>query len=239
MQGEQARKNVMSNVSHDLRTPITAIRGYAELMLSSGDRLSPAQREGYLTNIVRRSEQMERIVSDIMELTRMEASNAEFNFSDISLCEMLDEVTMMYSMDLEGTKKHITLDIPEDDALMIKGDPRKISRVFENLVSNAINYTGEEALIAIKAWRTGADLPIDKQNIHVTVSDNGIGIPEDSISRIFDRFYRAKNSGINIKGTGLGLAIVKLICDKHEAKITVTSKIGVGTTFEVVFNATY
>ena len=239
MQGEQARKNVMSNVSHDLRTPITAIRGYAELMLSSGDRLSPEQREGYLTNIVRRSEQMERIVSDIMELTRMEASDSEFNFSDISLCEMLDEVTMMYSMDLEGTKKHITLDIPEDDALMIKGDPRKVSRVFENLVSNAINYTGEEALIAIKAWRTGSDLPIDKQNIHVTVSDNGIGIPEDSLSRIFDRFYRAKNSGVNIKGTGLGLAIVKLICDKHEAKITVKSKIGVGTTFEVVFNATY
>ncbi|MBR3465199.1 MAG: ATP-binding protein, partial [Clostridiales bacterium] len=112
-------------------------------------------------------------------------------------------------------------------------------RVFENLVSNAINYTGEEALIAIKAWRAGADLPIDKQKIHVTVSDNGIGIPEESISRIFDRFYRAKNSGINIKGTGLGLAIVKLICDKHEAVITVKSKIGVGTTFEVVFNATY
>ena len=239
MQGEQARKNVMSNVSHDLRTPITAIRGYAELMLSSGDRLSPEQREGYLTNIVRRSEQMERIVSDIMELTRMEASDSEFNFSDISLCEMLDEVTMMYSMDLEGTKKHITLDIPEDDSLIVKGDPRKISRVFENLVSNAINYTGEEALIAIKAWRAGADLPIDKQKIHVTVSDNGIGIPEESISRIFDRFYRAKNSGINIKGTGLGLAIVKLICDKHEAVITVKSKIGVGTTFEVVFNATY
>ena len=239
MEGEQARKNVMSNVSHDLRTPITAIRGYAELMLSSGERLSPEQREGYLTNIVRRSEQMERIVSDIMELTRMEASDSEFIFSDVSLCEMLDEVTMMYSMDLEGTKKRISLDIPEDDALIVKGDPRKLSRVFENLVSNAINYTGEEAQISIKAWRTGADQPIDKQNIHVTVSDNGIGIPEESISRIFDRFYRAKNSGINIKGTGLGLAIVKLICDKHEAKITVKSKIGVGTTFEVVFNATY
>ncbi len=238
LEGEQARKNVLSNVSHDLRTPITAIRGYAELILSSGDRLSPEQKEAYLTNIVRRSEQMERIVSDIMELTRMEASDAEFVFSDVSLCEMLDEDTMMYLMDLEGTKKHLTLEIPDDDALMIKGDPRKLSRVFENLVSNAINYTGEEALIAIKAWRTGADLPIEKQNIHVTVSDNGIGIPEDSQSRIFDRFYRAKNSGVNIKGTGLGLAIVKLICDKHEAKITVKSRIGIGTTFEVVFKAT-
>ena len=238
MEGEQARKNVLSNVSHDLRTPITAIRGYAELILSSGDRLGPEQKEAYLTNIVRRSEQMERIVSDIMELTRMEASDAEFIFSDVSLCEMLDEVTMMYSMDLDGSNKHISLDIPEDDALIVKGDPRKLSRVFENLVSNSINYTGDEAQIAIKAWRTGADLPIEKQKIHVTVSDNGIGIPEDSLSRIFDRFYRAKNSGVNIKGTGLGLAIVKLICDKHDAKITVKSQIGIGTTFEVIFNAT-
>ena len=238
MEGEQARKNVLSNVSHDLRTPITAIRGYAELILSSGDRLGPEQKEAYLTNIVRRSEQMERIVSDIMELTRMEASDAEFIFSDVSLCEMLDEVTMMYSMDLDGSNKHISLDIPEDDALIVKGDPRKLSRVFENLVSNSINYTGDEAQITIKAWRTGADLPIDKQKIHVTVSDNGIGIPEDSLSRIFDRFYRAKNSGVNIKGTGLGLAIVKLICDKHDAKITVKSQIGIGTTFEVIFNAT-
>ena len=238
MEGEQARKNVLSNVSHDLRTPITAIRGYAELILSSGDRLGPDQKEAYLTNIVRRSEQMERIVSDIMELTRMEASDAEFIFSDVSLCEMLDEVTMMYSMDLDGSNKHISLDIPEDDALIVKGDPRKLSRVFENLVSNSINYTGDEAQIAIKAWRTGADLPIEKQKIHVTVSDNGIGIPEDSLSRIFDRFYRAKNSGVNIKGTGLGLAIVKLICDKHDAKITVKSQIGIGTTFEVIFNAT-
>lgn len=239
MQGEQARKNVMSNVSHDLRTPITAIRGYAELMLSSGDRLEKAQRDAYLTNIVRRSEQMERIVSDIMELTRIEASDVEFNYSDVALSEMLDEVTMMYQMDLEGSKKHIKLEIPDDDLLLIKADPRRVSRVFENLISNAINYTGEEALITIKAWRTGADLAIDKQKIHVSVSDNGIGIPEESIPRIFDRFYRAKNSGVNIKGTGLGLAIVKLICEKHEADISVQSKIGVGTTFEVVFNAIY
>ena len=102
LEGEVARKNVLSNVSHDLRTPITAIRGYAELLLSAQDTLSLEQRNSYLSNIVRRSEQMERIVSDIMELTRMESSDSDFHFTSVSIAEMLDELVVMYSMDLEA-----------------------------------------------------------------------------------------------------------------------------------------
>lgn len=237
LEGEAARKNVLSNVSHDLRTPITAIRGYAELMLSAQDNLSLDQRNNYLSNIVRRSEQMERIVADIMELTRMESSEAEFQFTSVSISEMLDELVMMYSMDLEDTNKHLSLDVPARDSLIAKADPAKLSRVFENLISNAINYTGPDAQITIKAWRTGETSHIATQKIHITVTDNGIGIPEQDIPRIFDRFYRAHNSGVNIKGTGLGLAIVKLIIDKHDAQITVTSKLGEGTTFEVILAA--
>jgi len=237
-EGEQARKNVLSNVSHDLRTPITAIRGYSELMLTS-EGMDEDQKRTYLTNIVRRSEQMERIVSDIVELTRMEASDAEFMFTDLSISEMLDELVTMYSLDLEGTGKHLSIDIPEDDLLIVKADPKKFSRVFENLISNSINYTHDEAEIVVKAWRTGKELPVTEQKIHISVKDNGVGIPPDEQSRIFDRFYRAKNSGINIKGTGLGLAIVKLICDRHNADIRVTSDIGKGTEFEVTMDATY
>ena len=239
LEGEAARKNVLSNVSHDLRTPITAIRGYAELMLSAQDNLSLEQRNSYLSNIVRRSEQMERIVADIMELTRMESSEAEFRFTSVSISEMLDELVMMYSMDLEDSNKHLSLDVPARDSLIAKADPAKLSRVFENLISNAINYTGPDAQITIKAWRTGETAHIATQKIHITVTDNGIGIPEQDIPRIFDRFYRAHNSGVNIKGTGLGLAIVKLIIDKHDAEITVTSKLGEGTTFEVILAAAY
>lgn len=239
LEGEAARKNVLSNVSHDLRTPITAIRGYAELMISAQDNLTLEQRNSYLANIVRRSEQMERIVSDIMELTRMESSEAEFQFTSVSISEMLDELVIMYSMDLEDTKKTLSLELPPRDSLIADADPAKISRVFENLISNAINYTGPEASIVIKAWRTGDSAHIATQKIHITVEDNGIGIPEQDISKIFDRFYRAHNSGVNIKGTGLGLAIVKLIIDKHDAQISVRSKLGVGTTFEVVLRAGY
>lgn len=239
LEGEAARKNVLSNVSHDLRTPITAIRGYAELMINAQDNFTLEQRNSYLANIVRRSEQMERIVSDIMELTRMESSETEFQFTSVSIAEMLDELVMMYSMDLEDTKKNLSLDLPMRDSLIVKADPAKLSRVFENLISNAINYTGPEAEIVIKAWRTGETKNIATQKIHISVEDNGIGIPEQDIQRIFDRFYRAHNSGVNIKGTGLGLAIVKLICDKHDAEINVTSTLGKGTKFEVVLAASY
>ena len=239
LEGEAARKNVLSNVSHDLRTPITAIRGYAELMINAQDNFTLEQRNSYLANIVRRSEQMERIVSDIMELTRMESSETEFQFTSVSIAEMLDELVMMYSMDLEDTQKNLSLDLPMRDSLIVKADPAKFSRVFENLISNAINYTGPEANIVIKAWRTGETSHIATQKIHITVEDNGIGIPEQDIPRIFDRFYRAHNSGVNIKGTGLGLAIVKLICDKHDAEINVTSTLGQGTKFEVILAASY
>ena len=239
LEGEAARKNVLSNVSHDLRTPITAIRGYAELMINAQDNFTLEQRNSYLANIVRRSEQMERIVSDIMELTRMESSETEFQFTSVSIAEMLDELVMMYSMDLEDTKKNLSLDLPMRDSLIVKADPAKLSRVFENLISNAINYTGPEADIVIKAWRTGETKNIATQKVHISVEDNGIGIPEQDIPRIFDRFYRAHNSGVNIKGTGLGLAIVKLICDKHDAEINVTSTLGKGTRFEVVLSASY
>ena len=239
MENEQARKNVLSNVSHDLRTPITAIRGYAELILTAGPSMADENRKNYLLNIIRRSQQMERIISDIVELTRLESNANEFQFTDVSLCELLDEICMMYEADLENTKKKITLEIPDDDPLLVKADPKKLSRVFENLISNAINYTFEEAEIRVSAWREGKDLDVASQTVCIDVRDNGIGIPENEIPMVFDRFYRAKNSGQNIKGTGIGLSIVKTIIDRHGASITVESTIGSGTVFHIVMKAAY
>lgn len=235
---EEARKNVMSNVSHDLRTPITAIRGYTELLIKGNATMSEEQKFSYLNNILKRSQQMERIVSDIVEISKMEASNFEFNFMDISINELLDEIYMLYSADL-NEKKKLTLSIPEDDLMIVKADPKRINRVFENLISNSLNYTNDDALIEIKAWRENSDKPLGEQEIHITIADNGIGIPPDEIERIFDRFYRAKNSGQNIKGTGLGLAIVKMIIDNHNAKISVESEIGIGTTFHIIMKPSY
>ena len=146
---------------------------------------------------------------------------------------------MLYTSDLRNSDKKIVIDMPDDDLLITKADPKRISRVFENLISNAINYSKEEALIEIKAWRSGSDLPLPEQRIHVTVKDNGIGIPPEEIDHIFDRFYRAKNSGQNIKGTGLGLSIVKMIIEKHDAEISVESVLGEYTIFHVILKPTY
>ena len=239
MENEAARKNVLSNVSHDLRTPITAIRGYTELLLTSGERMNEAQRTNYLNNIIKRATQMEQIISDIVELTRLESNSNEFQFTDVSISELLDELCMMYESDLEHTKKTLSLSIPETDPLIVRADPKKISRVFENLISNAINYTFEEAEIKVKAWREGDSKDLSSQVIKIDIIDNGIGIHENENANIFDRFYRAKNSGQNIKGTGIGLSIVKTIIDHHDAQITVESTIGMGTTFHITMKATY
>ena len=237
LENEQARKNVLSNVSHDLRTPITAIRGYAEILLSPSANMNPSQQQNYLRNIIRRAEQMEQIISDIVELTRLESNTNEFQFIDISVTELLDEICMMYEADLQETKKEFTVDLPDDDLLFIKGDPKKLSRVFENLISNAINYTYDEAKIEVRAWRREADKQTPYETINIDIKDNGIGIPENEIPMIFDRFYRAKNSGKNIKGTGIGLSIVKTIIDRHDATISVDSAIGKGTTFHIELKA--
>lgn len=239
LENEEARKNVLSNVSHDLRTPVTAIRGYAELLSTARKNMKDEQIDNYLTNIIKRSQQMERIVADIVELTRMESNSNEFSFTDVSMAELLDELYMLYEGDLHGTSKRLTLDLPEDDLLIVKADPKKISRVFENLISNAINYTYDEALIKVRAWRSDADKPVSDQRVHIEISDNGIGIPEEEIAKVFDRFYRAKNSGQNIKGTGLGLSIVKTIIEHHDADISVESRLGSGTTFHIVMKASF
>lgn len=237
LENEQARKNVLSNVSHDLRTPITAIRGYAEILLSPSANMNDTQKENYLRNIIRRAEQMEHIISDIVELTRLESTPNEFQFIDVSITELLDEICMMYEADLESTKKELIVELPEDDLLFVKADPKKLSRVFENLISNAVNYTYDEAKITVKAWREEANQKTPYETVRIDIIDNGIGIPDNEIPMIFDRFYRAKNSGKNIKGTGIGLSIVKTIIDRHNATISVESAIGKGTSFHIVMKA--
>ena len=180
---------------------------------------------------------MEHIISDIVELTRLESTPNEFQFIDVSITELLDEICMMYEADLESTKKELIVELPEDDLLFVKADPKKLSRVFENLISNAVNYTYDEAKITVKAWREEANQKTPYETVRIDIIDNGIGIPDNEIPMIFDRFYRAKNSGKNIKGTGIGLSIVKTIIDRHNATISVESAIGKGTSFHIVMKA--
>lgn len=237
LENEEARKKVMSNVSHDLRTPITAIRGYIELMLNAKEPLSREQEVQYLSNMHTRSVQMEQLISDLVQLTRMESENDTLEMMPISIKEMVQDLYQLYHAECEGTDKVIRFHAPEDDDLLIEGDPKKLLRVFENIIVNAMKYTHDDGQIDITCHRYEDPAMLGGNAVEVLIKDNGVGIPANEVPYVFDRFYRAENSGINKTGSGLGLSIVKSVMDKHGGKIWVESEEGKGSEFHIVFKA--
>ncbi len=237
LENEEARKKMMSNVSHDLRTPITAIRGYVELMLNAKEPLSRDQEVQYLNNMHTRSVQMEQLISDLVQLTRMESENDTIEKMPISIKEMVGELYQLYHAECEGTEKIVTFSAPSDDDLYIDGDPKKLIRVFENIIVNAMKYTKEDGRIDIICHRYDDPAMLDGNAVEVLVKDNGVGIPANEVPYVFDRFYRAENSGINKTGSGLGLSIVKSVMNKHGGKIWAESEEGKGSEFHIVFRA--
>lgn len=237
IENEETRKKMLSNVSHDLRTPITAIRGYVELMLNAKEPLPKEQEIQYLNNIHTRSTQMEQLISDLVQLTRLESENDKLDIMPISIKDMVRDLFNLYHAECEGTNKVITFQAPDDDDLLIDGDAKKLLRVFENIIVNAMKYTREDGRIQIICHRYDDPAMLDGNAVEVIVKDNGVGIPENEVPYVFDRFYRAENSGINRTGSGLGLSIVKSVMDKHGGKIWVESEEGKGSEFHIVFRA--
>ena len=237
LENEEARKKMMSNVSHDLRTPITAIRGYVELMMNAKEPLPREQELQYLSNMHTRSVQMEQLISDLVQLTRMESENDTIELMPISIKEMVGDLYQLYHAECEGSEKVISFHAPEDDDLLIEGDPKKLLRVFENIIVNAMKYTHDDGKIDITCHRYKDPAMLGGNAVEVIIKDNGVGIPENEVPYVFDRFYRAENSGINKTGSGLGLSIVKSVVDKHGGKIWVESEEGVGSEFHIVFKA--
>jgi len=236
LENEDARKKMMSNVSHDLRTPITAIRGYIELLLRAGNEFPAETRETYLKNMHTRCMQMEQLIEDLMQLTRLESGEVIGEMETLSLSEIISSLYDLYESESQHEGKKINLSLPKGDPLLVKGDPNNLLRVFDNLLVNALRYTGENADIRIEAFRE--KIEPEGEVIHIVVSDNGCGIPEAEIPYVFDRFYRASNSSIMKNGTGLGLAIVRSIIKKHSGQVWVDSREGVGSTFHVKLPAT-
>lgn len=235
LKNEEARKKMMSNVSHDLRTPITAIRGYIELIMNMKGKTTKQNLEAYLNNMHIRSVQMEQLIDDLVQLTRLESDNADMMSQAVSLRDMIENLHELYVMECEGTNKKITLDLPDNDSLMIMGDPNRLLRVIENIIVNGLRYTEENGEIDIRAFREAALL--GGESIHLIFRDNGIGIPPAELPYIFDRFYRATNASVHKNGSGLGLSIVKSIVEKHKGKIWAESREKMGSRFHILFPA--
>lgn len=208
---EQSKDELITNVSHDIRTPLTSIIGYLGL-LKTGN-VDPESQKKYINIAYTKAEQMKSLANDLLEYTTLKSSNTKLNLSPLHIYSMLEQVAAGF--ELEAEKKGIEFDIetrPKD--LTIQADPEKLVRVYNNLINNAFKYgTGATQIKLI------ANL-INKQQVELRVENNGAKIPAKSLKKIFERFYRVEGSrNTKTGGTGLGLSIVKSVVDLHHGRI--------------------
>ena len=224
---EQIRKDFVANVSHELKTPITSIKGFSETLLDGALHDEDTLRS-FLTIILNESNRLQMLIQELLQLSRMEQQVIELQCNDIDLVALLEEIGMMLSTRMQA--KQITFDMEVPDQAIVEGDLSRIKQVFINLLSNAVNYT-------LVGGKVGVIVKDENDFVTVSIQDNGIGIENKELPRIFERFYRVdKARSRDSGGTGLGLSIVKHILEIHHGKVTVNSTVGVGTIFTVTLN---
>ncbi len=218
------KSEFVSAVSHELRTPLTSIKGYASILMSGklGDIPAPAKER--LAKINAHSDSLVRLINDLLDISRIESGRFEMALGRCDISSVIENVGDMLVPQLKA--KNIKWKTELDNRVTeVFADSSQIERVFINLIGNAIKFTPENGTITVKTEKVN-------DSLQVCVSDTGIGISEDDISRLFDEFYRVDNKiNQNVKGTGLGLALVKKIIEAHGGRIWVESKLGEGTSF--------
>ncbi|MCD2138921.1 two-component system histidine kinase PnpS [Salinicoccus halitifaciens] len=224
---ENMRSDFVANVSHELKTPITSVKGFSETLLS-GEVTDEETRRSFLQIIYDESERIDRLIRDLLHLSRIENKVSPLNIQDVDLVRLIHTITNTMTKAISEKNLEVTLP-PSTESVIIEGDPDRLNQILLNLIANAITYTGEGGSIRVS-------IEITSSNVRVSVSDTGIGIPEEYIPRVFERFYRVdKARSRNSGGTGLGLAIVKHLVESHKGKIELDSVEGEGTTFTVIF----
>lgn len=219
---DELRKDLIANMSHDLKTPLTMIKAYAEMIQDiSGD--NPKKRAEHLDVILKEVDYLDHLVTDMSELSKMQSGNFEIKLSQFDLREEIDEIVLLVSKLAEEKDIHLSVDAPE--SVLVSADEVKIKQVIYNFVSNAIKHSDSGTDVKIQVT--------DKNGIvKVMVIDNGPGIKEEDLPYIWNRYYKIdKGFRRSSKSTGLGLAIAKAILDTHEAAYGVVSEEGKGSCF--------
>lgn len=223
---EQTRKDFVANVSHELKTPVTSLKGFTETLLA-GAMEDPEITERFITIIANESKRLENLIHDLLELSKIEGAHFELQYEKVDLEILIDEVFVM--LEEKASLKGIQLKKKISGDSIIDGDSLRIKQILINLVNNGIMYTPELGEIKVRVREQA-------ENLVLEVEDTGIGMSKEELPRIFERFYRvdrarSRNSG----GTGLGLAIVKHIAEAHQIDLTVDSVKGQGTIFRLIF----
>lgn len=217
------RREFVSSISHDLRTPLSAIRGYLETLCITCELPGEEQRR-YLRNAHKHSVRLGTLINQLFELSKLDAVDTSPNRERFSVAELVQDTAIGFQMQSEDKNVDLTIDV--DSAAFTNADIGLIQRVLENLLRNAFRFTPAGGKVVVSITERDASLV-------VAVADNGTGIADDHLPRIFERFYRATvDDGAESDSCGLGLAIVKRILDLHSSRIVVFSEVGVGTRFE-------
>lgn len=223
---DRLKDEFISTVTHEMRTPITSIRAFSEI-LNDNDDLEPEERSKFLTTIVEETQRMERLIKQVLDLEKMESGKIHFDLEPVSLNEVLNEA--LSSMEQSLNERAIKIEkILSNDLPLVAGNKDRLIQVILNLISNARKFCDyDQGIITLKT------ILVD-EHVQLSVIDNGTGIPLENQEMIFEAFYQAENQTLKKpEGTGLGLTISKKIVDKHNGKIWVSSKTGEGT--EVAF----
>lgn len=224
LKSSQVRQEFTANVSHELKTPLTAISGYAELIASG--MTNERDTEHFANEIHRSAERLQSLINDIIKLSELDNSDLKLEFEPIDLYALA--TTCIDQMQIAAQKNEVTL-LQEGGPVTINGNKTLIEELLYNLCSNAVRYNKKGGSVTVI---TG----MKNQRPALTVRDTGIGIPKEQQDRVFERFYRVdKSRSKSTGGTGLGLAIVKHIVVQHEAQIELSSEEGVGTEVTVIF----
>ncbi len=229
-QNEQMRRNFVANVSHELKTPLTAITGAADTILQD-EAITLDESRSFVEKIEKHARHLAELINDVLELSRLQGGNPNLETESLSVAALVSDVVDIVSDEAESRRIQLTCKVSEDAASTTRGDRRALSLAIENIVVNAIRYTDPGGSVNVHVSSPTGE-------IRVAISDSGCGIPHDDTERIFERFYRVDAArSRETGGTGLGLAIAKNAVAAHEGLIRVESKLGQGTTFTIILPA--
>lgn len=219
---DELKRDLMANVSHDLKTPLTMIKAYAE-MIKDISHKNPEKMNEHLNIIMEESDGLTLLVNDILELSKVQSDEYMYNYEEYDLVKEIKKIIKKYSVVKETEQYNFVMDLPKK--AIIRADKNKLNQVIYNLLNNAINYTGDDKLVTIRLTK-------EDNSYLVEVIDTGRGIKKEELSYIWDKYYKNdKNHKRNVVSTGLGLSIVKEILSKHNFEYGVKSKINNGSIF--------
>jgi two-component system phosphate regulon sensor histidine kinase PhoR len=224
---EQMRVDFVANASHELRTPLATLIGYTETLRDAADELDAETRERFLSIVDDEAHRMQSVVEDLISLSRIEAERFTTPTAAVALRPLIEQATDQNRR--AASKRGSELDVQIEDGLPdIAADQGQILQLLDNLVTNALRYGAGSTPVTVSAARDG---PM----VHVQVADQGDGIAPEHIKRVTERFYRVDTSrSRSLGGTGLGLSIVKHIVERHRGRLSIDSKVGIGTTVHVL-----